>query len=213
MSQTQCNTVNGGVRYRTPMLTKSKLHLAHDAVRKGLVRAGGLGPLVDFLHDCGFAAHNRFDCVLVPGGTKTSTKVEVVPVWVILSPHGECQRQETLTLMDTMDLVSWLRSSRPEPPPVVSPQLGPELVPIPTTVGGEDNISPPSYVSQIGDVNTDFRSPLSLAEEEFRAVPRLDGGVRFDPDEYARRITLLNQQRAGASLPPVFGVTPSTYTR
>jgi hypothetical protein len=102
-----------------------------------------------------------------------------------------------------------LPSVRITPPSVIR-------VPLPSTVpafaaGGL--VSPPSYVSQLGDINTDNRDSLAQAESEFRSVPRLDGGARYDPDEYVQRITSLNMARAGANLLPVQGITPSTYTR
>jgi len=92
----------------------------------------------------------------------------------------------------------------------------PRAVPLPSVVASgalQMPPSPPSYVSQLGDINTINRNPLAHAESEFQSVPRLDGGTRFDPDEYVIRIARLNEAREGAGLPPVNGVTPSTYTR
>lgn len=94
----------------------------------------------------------------------------------------------------------------------------PTVVPLPSTYGGvrEGVVTPPpppSYVSQLGDSSVDIHDPLLHAESEFQSVPRLDGGTRFDPDEYVNRITRLNLARVSANLLPVSGVTPSTYTR
>jgi hypothetical protein len=91
----------------------------------------------------------------------------------------------------------------------------PSVVPLPSAraSGAIQPPGPPSYVSQLGDVDAANRNPLALAESDFRSVPRLDGGIRFDPDEYVQRINRLNEARVGAGLLPVNGVTPSTYTR
>jgi len=90
---------------------------------------------------------------------------------------------------------------------------GGRTVPSPTTAGPRSAGPPPSYVSQLGDVNASINNPLSRAEGDFRAVPRINGGREFDPDEYTTRLSALNIARANHGLPSVAGVTPSTYQR
>jgi hypothetical protein len=100
------------------------------------------------------------------------------------------------------------------PVPLPSSDGNVGIVPLPTNVGeGGHSGPPPDYVSQYGDVVPDNLDSLERAEGDFRSVPRLDGGSRFDPEEYVRRISHLNEVRASRGLPPLNGVTPSTYTR
>jgi hypothetical protein len=97
--------------------------------------------------------------------------------------------------------------------PLMTPAIN--AVPLPSVASGRvvNPPPPPSYVSQLGDIDAANRDPLAMAESDFRSVPRLDGGLRFDPDEYVNRISRLNEVRVSRGLPPVNGVTPSTYSR
>jgi len=88
-------------------------------------------------------------------------------------------------------------------------------VPVPSTSGGPVG-SPPSYVSQLGDVRPSFnRAELDRLESEFQSTPRvqLNGVEQFDESEYFGRLDALNAERQRQGFSPVEGVTPSTYVR